>query len=95
MSTALNAAYLALIDAGIPLNGTLASISCMVDSNGHVLLDPTKFELMNAQSTHEIAMDSQGQIFYIDSVGTFKLNEVFCLMIHDNLSWIRFKNCVH
>lgn len=45
LSAAMNAMVLALIDAGIPLRGMAGSISCCVDHQGEILLDPTSAEL--------------------------------------------------
>ncbi|KAF9976120.1 Exosome component 5 [Actinomortierella ambigua] len=59
-STAFNAVVLALIDAGVPLNSILGSVTCMVDrKTNQVLLDPTREELAQAKSTHVFVFDNK------------------------------------
>lgn len=45
LATCINALILALLDAGIPLNSTVASATVMIQKDGHVLLDPTELEI--------------------------------------------------
>eukprot|EP00250_Pteridium_aquilinum_P016975 c23389_g1_i1 orf=115-849(+) len=44
LACAMNAACAALIDAGVPLSGLIAAVSCAVDNKGLVFLDPMKKE---------------------------------------------------
>lgn len=44
LACAVNAACAALVDAGIPLSGLVAAVSCAVNTKGEVYLDPTKGE---------------------------------------------------
>lgn len=44
LACAVNAACAALVDAGIPMRGLVAAVSCAVNSKGEVCLDPTKGE---------------------------------------------------
>lgn len=44
LACALNAACAALVDAGVPLSGLIAAVSCAVDDNGAIFLDPMKKE---------------------------------------------------
>ncbi|KAG0054923.1 Exosome component 5 [Gryganskiella cystojenkinii] len=63
LSTAFNATVLALLDAGIPLNSIIGSVTCIVDEkSGEVLLDPTNEELAQAKSTHVFVFDNKGSI---------------------------------
>ncbi|KAG0231861.1 Exosome component 5 [Actinomortierella wolfii] len=60
LSTAFNAVILALIDAGVPLNSILGSVTCIVDSKtNQILLDPTREELAQAKSTHVFVFDNK------------------------------------
>ncbi|XP_002993020.2 exosome complex exonuclease RRP46 homolog [Selaginella moellendorffii] len=50
LACAVNAACAALVDAGIPLNGLLAAVTCGVTSGGEILLDPTRMEEQRIQA---------------------------------------------
>lgn len=47
---AINAATVALVDAGIPLKHLAVAISCGLQESGSVFLDPTKLEEQNMQA---------------------------------------------
>ncbi|KAJ3218872.1 Exosome component 5 [Dinochytrium kinnereticum] len=58
LSTSINAAILALLDAGVPLKAMAASVTCMTKQDGTLILDPTLEELKDAASTHVFAFDN-------------------------------------
>ncbi|KAF9585385.1 Exosome component 5 [Lunasporangiospora selenospora] len=63
LSTALNAAIMALLDAGIPLNSIIGSVTCIIDSKtNEILLDPTTEEIARAKSTHVFVFDNKSSI---------------------------------
>ncbi|KAF9941411.1 Exosome component 5 [Modicella reniformis] len=67
LSTAFNAAILALLDAGIPLKSILASVTCIIDSRtNQILLDPTIEETTHAKSTHVFVFDNKVSISSIN-----------------------------
>ncbi|KAI9099431.1 ribosomal protein S5 domain 2-type protein [Phlyctochytrium arcticum] len=76
LATALNAATLSLVDAGIPLRSLPAAVCCMIDDDGELLLDPIAIELERAKSTHLFVFDkvSDGTLANI-STGSFSLEE--------------------
>ncbi|KAI8904587.1 ribosomal protein S5 domain 2-type protein [Powellomyces hirtus] len=76
LSSAINAAVLALADAGISMRSLPASVTCMISREGLLLLDPTAVEMENAQSTHVFVFDniSEGLISNI-STGAFTMDE--------------------
>lgn len=45
LATGVNGLVLALMDAGVPMKGTLVAVCVCVDNDGTVLLDPTSMEL--------------------------------------------------
>ncbi|RUP50164.1 ribosomal protein S5 domain 2-type protein [Jimgerdemannia flammicorona] len=58
-SAAINATTMALLDAGIPMNALVGSVTCMVGKeDGEILMDPTMEELSRARSIHTFAFDS-------------------------------------
>lgn len=48
-AAALNATCLALLDSGLPLQCLLAAVTCMVDKNGKIVLDPPTQKLKVVQ----------------------------------------------
>ncbi|KAG0337511.1 Exosome component 5 [Podila humilis] len=63
LSTAFNATILALLDAGIPLNSILGSVTCIIDAQSNeILLDPTTEELAQAKSVHVFVFDNKSSI---------------------------------
>ncbi|RKP39758.1 ribosomal protein S5 domain 2-type protein [Dimargaris cristalligena] len=72
ISAAFNAATMALMDAGVPMRTIVGSVSCAIDDQGTLLLDPTEHEIETATSFHIFAFDSemQGALFN-DSIGSF------------------------
>ncbi|KAF9953670.1 Exosome component 5 [Mortierella alpina] len=63
LSTAFNATILALLDAGIPLQSILGSVTCMIDSEtNEMLLDPTNEELARSKSIHVFVFDNKTSI---------------------------------
>ncbi|KAJ3054747.1 Exosome component 5 [Rhizophlyctis rosea] len=76
LATSINATMLALMDAGIPLRSVITAVSCMVDKEGEVFLDPTALELKEAQSTHTFAFDNvSGGVVSCESTGVFTEEE--------------------
>jgi len=76
LSAAINALTLALMDAGIALKSTCTAVTVMVHSDGRLLIDPTKLELEESQSSHTFAFDSNSRNCVVDfSYGCFTKEE--------------------
>ncbi|RUS17511.1 ribosomal protein S5 domain 2-type protein [Endogone sp. FLAS-F59071] len=58
LSAAINASTMALIDAGIPMNAVVGSVTCMIGEENEILMDPTMEELNHAKSIHTFAFDN-------------------------------------
>ena len=58
LACAVNAAFLALLDAVIPLRFTVAAVTCAVNSQGVILLDPTAAQEEEATACMTFAFDS-------------------------------------
>ncbi|KAJ2767597.1 exosome non-catalytic core subunit rrp46, partial [Coemansia nantahalensis] len=77
-AAAINAATLALVDAGIPLRTMVAAATCAVLPGGEVVVDPTQEEADGAQSVHTFAFGGSagdGEPVYADSRGDFGVDE--------------------
>jgi exosome complex component RRP46 len=70
-----NAAFLALVDAALPLEGTMvAALGCSTDE-GEVVLEPTEKELLECKSVHAMAYDLHGALLLEESAGEFGVEE--------------------
>ncbi|CAL7950052.1 unnamed protein product [Xylocopa violacea] len=59
LACTINAACLALINAGIPMKFTIAAINCMIeDDTGKIIIDPDSTQLQNAKAEFTYAFDS-------------------------------------
>jgi len=58
MAASINAACLALMDAGIPLNATVAAVTCALKNDGSFMLDPTEKEERAAEALLTFAFTS-------------------------------------
>lgn len=61
LSCCINAACLALLDAGIPMKYLMASVMCIIDKDGELILDPTEKQTREAKCLHTFAFESQEQ----------------------------------
>ena len=77
LPVALNAAILACIDAGIPINGMVGAISICVNGKGEILLDPDQGEIESCVSRHVFAFEEKSnQLVLQESWGTFSIQDV-------------------
>ncbi|XP_072170650.1 exosome complex component RRP46-like [Diadema setosum] len=58
LACSINAACLAMINAGIPMKCTVAASCCMMGKDGDFLADPTKQQLKDAECVLTAAVDS-------------------------------------
>ncbi|KAL6054691.1 Exosome component 5 [Balamuthia mandrillaris] len=76
LSAAINAAFLALLDAGIPLRSSLAAVSCAtLATSGELLLDPDAAEEQAAASTCVFAFDGGSKPQLVASLTTGVMEE--------------------
>ena len=59
MSCCVNASCLALLDAGVPMNSTVAAIHCIIDSKNNIILDPTLKQEKLAVASLTFAFESK------------------------------------
>nr|OQO23653.1 hypothetical protein B0A51_11338 [Rachicladosporium sp. CCFEE 5018] len=69
----LNAAFLALVDGGIPLETTMSAVLVAVDAAGGVVAEPSTKELLACKSVHALAYDMQGEMLLDQSTGAFDM----------------------
>lgn len=79
----INAAYLALVDAGIALKSSFVSVPICILEQNKIVTNPTAHQLAQSVSTHLISMEvgSGGtqveNVLLVDSNGDFQENQLF------------------
>ncbi|XP_017766963.1 PREDICTED: exosome complex component RRP46 [Eufriesea mexicana] len=59
LACSINAACLALINAGVPMKFTIAAVNCMIhEGNDEIILDPDETQLQEAKAEFTYAFDS-------------------------------------
>ncbi|AAS50400.2 AAR035Cp [Eremothecium gossypii ATCC 10895] len=79
LAVALNAAYLALLDAGVPLRAVLSAVSIAVSTEGELTQNPSPAELQDARSVFTAAFsvaDGVNTLLLLDGNGTFEESTV-------------------
>jgi exosome complex component RRP46 len=70
-----NAAFLALVDAALPLEGTMvAALGCLM-GEGEVVIEPTEKQMVGCKSVHAMAYDLRGGLLLDESAGDFGVEE--------------------
>lgn len=76
LAPALNAAVLALLDAGVPLKSVLAATTvAFLKGSGELIVEPELEDLKNATSKHVLAFTSVGQLGFVESEGEFEYED--------------------
>ncbi|XP_012588904.1 PREDICTED: exosome complex component RRP46 isoform X1 [Condylura cristata] len=58
LACCLNAACMALVDAGVPMRALFCGVTCALDSDGNLMLDPTTKQEKEARAVLTFALDS-------------------------------------
>ncbi|KAI4042881.1 exosome component 5 [Homo sapiens] len=58
LACCLNAACMALVDAGVPMRALFCGVACALDSDGTLVLDPTSKQEKEARAVLTFALDS-------------------------------------
>lgn len=78
LASCFNAAFVALMDAGVPLISSFASIALAVMEDGTVFLDPTQEEESRATSVHTFVYGDS--LYCVQSEGEFQIEQfLMCL----------------
>lgn len=76
LAPALNAAVLALLDAGVPLKSVLtATTVAFLKGSGELIVEPELEDLKNAASKHVLAFTSAGLLGFVESEGEFEFED--------------------
>lgn len=71
----VNAAFLACVDAGVPLGTTASAVCVAVGEGGEVWREPTVKQLVGCRSVHAMAFDALGGMVMDESTGKFGVEE--------------------
>lgn len=76
ISCAVNAACMALLDAGIEMKYLVGGVSCMLDDKGEIIVEPSRLEFENAVATFSFVFDSaKGDIVASHTTGIFAVEK--------------------
>jgi len=76
LSCAINAACMAMVDAGFPMKCLVCSVSCALSENGDIQLDPTLEQEKSASAVMTFAFDSVNKnVMTSSTTGSFTVQE--------------------
>ena len=75
LSSLINAACLALLDAAVPMIGTFIATTMAVTREGSFVQDPGVKDIKRARSLHVLAFSSWGELLLAECEGRFSLNQ--------------------
>jgi exosome complex component RRP46 len=75
LSASINAAVSALVDAGVPMRGQAAAVTCAIVADGSIMLDPTRAEEAAAEACITFVMDGSGGILTSVCSGAFLVGD--------------------
>lgn len=67
----INAAFLALVDGGLPLDTTMSAVFIAQTANGDIVEQPSTTELEGCKSVHAMAFNASGDVLMAESTGGF------------------------
>ncbi|KAG5837589.1 exosome complex component RRP46 [Anguilla rostrata] len=77
LSCCLNAACMALMDAGLPMGCLFCGVTCAIDPEGHIVTDPTAQQEKDSRAVMTFAIDSaQHRVMMSSTKGSFSVNEL-------------------
>lgn len=77
LSCSLNAACMALMDAGLPMNCLFCGVTCAINSDGQILTDPTAAQEKECRAILTFAIDSTDHKVMMSSTrGSFSVHEL-------------------
>lgn len=77
LSCSLNAACMALMDAGLPMNCLFCGVTCAINSDGQILTDPTAAQEKEYRAILTFAIDSTDHKVMMSSTrGSFSVHEL-------------------
>ncbi|XP_061454005.1 exosome complex component RRP46 isoform X4 [Rhineura floridana] len=76
LASCLNATCMGLMDAGLPMNSLFCGVTCALDADGNITLDPTAKQEKEAQSVLTFAIDStEKKVLMSNTKGTCSVEQ--------------------
>jgi exosome complex component RRP46 len=69
----INAAFLALVDGGLPLDTTMSATLVAIDHSGNMFSPPGPDDLIISNSLHALAFNAHGELLLDESSGNFNM----------------------
>ncbi|KAJ7990133.1 hypothetical protein DPEC_G00297170 [Dallia pectoralis] len=84
----LNAACMALMDAGLPMSCLFAGVTCAINADGRIITDPTAVQEKESRALMTFAIDSKERRVMMSSTkGSFTVHELHqCVAISQKAS---------
>ncbi|XP_048836041.1 exosome complex component RRP46 [Brienomyrus brachyistius] len=77
LSCCLNAACMALMDAGLPMSCLFCGVTCAIDQDDHIVTDPTSQQEKESRALMTFAIDSaERKVMMSSTRGSFSVNEL-------------------
>ncbi|KAI3354033.1 hypothetical protein L3Q82_018591, partial [Scortum barcoo] len=77
LSCSLNAACMALMDAGLPMSCLFCGVTCAIDTDGQIITDPTAAQEKESRALMTFAIDSKERRVMMSSTkGSFSVHEM-------------------
>ncbi|XP_061454004.1 exosome complex component RRP46 isoform X3 [Rhineura floridana] len=77
LASCLNATCMGLMDAGLPMNSLFCGVTCALDADGNITLDPTAKQEKEAQSVLTFAIDStEKKVLMSNTKGTCSVEQL-------------------
>ncbi|XP_053123092.1 exosome complex component RRP46 isoform X2 [Hemicordylus capensis] len=77
LSSCLNATCMSLMDAGLPMSSLFCGVTCALDADGNITLDPTAKQEKEAQAVLTFAIDStEKKVLMSSTKGTYSEEEL-------------------
>lgn len=73
IASLINAAFVGLVDAGLPLRTTAVAATVAIMPKGQLVREPSEKDLTSCQSVHTMAYDKDGALLLDQSLGTFDM----------------------
>ncbi|XP_069763888.1 exosome complex component RRP46 [Narcine bancroftii] len=76
LSCCFNATCMALMDAGLPMKSVFCGITCMIDSDRNILLDPTSMMEKDAAAVLTFSIDGTEKLLTVSTKGSYSVEEL-------------------
>ncbi|XP_069042558.1 exosome complex component RRP46 [Lepisosteus oculatus] len=77
LACSLNAACMALMDAGLPMRCLFCGVTCAIDPEGHIHTDPTAAQERESRAVMTFAIDSaERRVMMSSTKGSFSVSEL-------------------